>query len=213
MLTVYTENVAVVKHPKLCEIDLESVCPALVVFKAHCRDKVLQAGHRKQQNYFLKAAKWSHKVFAMQHALDNSTNRYVVWLDADTYTTAQIPDAWAEQVLQGACFSAHSERIRHGQHIESGLVIFDRDHPDIPTIQKFLARPYVTPYDIFNLTKPWDSFWLWELSQKVAFHDLNSGRIFGHPMVKPYLTHDVGKRKYKQAGINPYTLNKNSTAC
>lgn len=205
-LTIYTENVAVTKHPKLCEIDLESVCPDLVVFKKHCRDKADQIEHRKQQNYFLKAAKWSHKVFAMEHAITVSPARYLIWLDADTYTRAPIPAKWAQHLLNSSCFAAHSELIRHGWHIESGLVIFDLEHSDIDVIKQELTRPYRPPYSIFQLAKPWDSFWLWQLSTRVSFNDLNRGGVFGHPLVKPYLVHEVGKKKYKSAGVNPYTL-------
>lgn len=206
-ITVYTEQVNVPAHQRVTQLDLLIACPGVIEFKQHCSQQAAAQSDTKRKNYFLKAAKWSHKVFAMDHALATSTARYLIWLDADTWTRALIPAKWEQRLLQGACFAAHSELIRHGWHIESGLVIFDLAHKDIDIVKQDLAMPYRTPYRIFQLTKPWDSFWLWQLSTRVAFNDLNRGGVFGHPLVKPYLVHEVGKKKYKAAGINPYTLN------
>lgn len=205
-ITVYTEKVVVPVQHRVTQIDLLSTCPDLAVFKQYCEQNAIAQANAKRKNYYLKAAKWSHKVFAMEHALCTSQARYLIWLDADTYTRAPMPAQWESRLLQGACFAAHSELIRHGWHIESGLVIFDLEHSDIDVIKQELARPYRPPYSIFQLAKPWDSFWLWQLSARVAFNDLNRGGVFGHPLVKPYLVHEVGKKKYKSAGINPYTL-------
>lgn len=211
-LQVYTEGYTLIEtDPRLTAIDLESACPDIVTFKNNSF-KMLEKNptEKRFKHKIFKTIKWCHKVYAMKHALE-STNDYVIFLDGDTYTTKSISNSISKLLVKDSLFAVHFEHLKDGLHFETGLVVFNMKHPQIQWLANILTSAYDS-LDIYTMKKTWDGYWLAHLYEKykLPVFDLSEGRggVFSHPLVRHALVHDVGSRKYTQAGYNEFTGRK-----
>ena len=117
---------------------------------------------RKQINRYKKALRWSFKMFTLIHALQNSDTRYLIWLDSDVYAKTSPPDGWIENMLDGKCVAGQVERVKNFTHIETGILIIDLQHLDIPTLIKWIKKGYIQR-EILDEPKPWDGAWIGKL--------------------------------------------------
>lgn len=206
-LTVYTEGYDIAeKDPRIRCIDINSACPGLQEFKT--RSSQLAGTYKKST--IDKTVKWCHKVYAIGHAL-NTAQDYLIFLDGDTYTKKPIESAWPGQLVGSNLFAVHFERLKHGLHFETGLIVFNLSHAKIPWLKSIVTSAYDN-LDIYSMTKTWDGYWFAHLYDKYQLPVTDLSRqgagVFGHPMVKPYLHHDVGTKKYRLAGYDKFTGRK-----
>lgn len=211
-LQIYTEGYTLTESdPRLSSIDLESACPDIVKFK-NSSSKLLEERPKEKRfkHKIFKTIKWCHKVYAMKHAL-NSNSDYVIFLDGDTYTKQSIPETFPGLLVNDKLFAVHFEMLQNGLHFETGLVVFNLKHPQIQWLKEVLTSAYDS-LDIYTMKKTWDGYWFAHLYEKykLPVYDLSEGRhgVFNHPLVYNALVHDVGTKKYTQAGYNEFTGRK-----
>jgi hypothetical protein len=78
---------------------------------------------------------FSYKAFVMMYALNN-LSEYVVWLDSDCIFKPNAYTDFAQNVLNNKFISIQVDKVvendwwKTEDHVESGIVIFDMDHPN-----------------------------------------------------------------------------------
>lgn len=203
-LTVYTEGFKLEeKDPRLFEIDINEACPSLQVFKDKSL-KLIDPNNKKSKTRISKAIRWSHKVYAMAHALNHRTTDYLIFLDGDTYSFNSVPSNLAENLAKDHLFAVHFESLPAGLHFETGLVSFNMKHNQMLMFKDQLQRGYDN-LDIHSLQKSWDGYWIAHLYQKFRLDVLNlaqQGRgVFSNPLVRGILAHDAGQDKFRNSSI------------
>lgn len=209
-LVVYTEGYNLKqKNSKLSAIDINVVCPDLQTFKDNS-EKLLLQKNKKHNNRIKKTVKWCHKVYAMSHAIKNNTG-YLIFLDGDTRTIKPVVNNLAKELVKNYLFAVHFEHLKQGLHFETGLVVFNLDHDNATWLADKLVDVY-NSLDIYNMNKTWDGFLFAELykNYKLPVKDLSEGKpgVFVHPLVKGYIVHDVGPKKYNGTDYDRYTGRK-----
>lgn len=199
-LTVYTEGFTLEeKDPRLKEIDINIVCPSLEEFKIKSR-QLISSKDKKEKRKIDKAIRWSHKVYAISHAL-NTTNDTLIFLDGDTFTTNTVNSNLDKLILSNHLFAVHFEQIKDDLHFETGFIAFNLKHPQIQILKTELQKGYDT-LEVYQLNKAWDGFWFAYLYKKFNLDVLNLGNgVFSNPLVKGILHHNVGKKKFHNSSI------------
>ena len=202
-LTVYTEGFNLVeKDPRLKEIDINEACPELKIFKERSQS-FIDPKNKKTKSRVAKAIRWSHKIYAMSHALSQSCD-YLMFFDGDTYSKAPVPSNIAQQLVQDHLFAVHFEVLQGMSHFETGLISFNMRHKQMPLFRSELQKGYDN-LEIHRLPKPWDGFWLAFLTMKYNLDVLdlakNTSGVFSNPLVRSILAHDAGKDKFRNSSI------------
>ena len=117
------------EHPGIEVRDFFSI-PGTDAFYRYLREVPLAHGKTPQgYNYNLDAWKFTRKVFAQIHVLQNAQEK-VIWLDADTIVKKPVSLDWLENLFDGQPLVILD---RPGFHSETGFVGFDPLHKDFPT--------------------------------------------------------------------------------
>jgi len=162
----------------------------------------------KEKNRLQKALRWSYKGFVIWHALQNIDAKYIVWIDADVETIGSVPSALAKSLCQDKLIMCYPQTIKGKLHIESGFVIFNKQHPNINKIIQHYENGY-TNQQVLKLDKPWDGFWLGKFVENYPALCCIDKPIFGN--IRPFFTHHVGKEKFKDTNLNKYSGRKSLT--
>jgi len=154
--------------------------------------------------------RFSYKSFVMQHALDNNSGCYLIWLDGDCiFKPDQSFSNFEELLLNNKFIAVQREHVGGDDHCESGFVLFDTDHQDK---QKFNTQ-FKNNYKIDNIIKmgsPYDGFIIYRSLNGIDYIDLNLGygkggiqsdpnETFLHPELNKRFLHNIGpggKSKY-----------------
>ena len=212
-LLVYTEDFDVVESdPRISIININDTVLNLIKFKSDSQTLLDNATDRKTVSRIQKTVKWSHKVFVISHALNTISDDYFIFLDGDTYTVDTIEPDTAEKLIEHYLLAVHFENLVNlGLHFETGLVVFKSDHTQMDLFKTL----YISGYEdlsIYNLSKAWDGFWLAELYKTHNLDVKNLSKhnrgVFSNPIIANKLIHDVGTKKYLQAGYNKFTGKK-----
>ena len=215
-LVVYTENFNIKEvDSRVTVLNINDCCVDLSAFKSKSQDMINSAADKREVSRIQKTVKWSHKVFVISHALKNFGGQFLIFLDGDTYTTSLVEDDLAHKLVGDHLIAVHFENLaKLGLHFETGLLIFNKAHTQIDNFKNLYTSGYEN-LDIYNLKKTWDSFWLLSLYQKykLDIKDLSEGRrgVFNNPLISSKLVHNVGTRKYLNAGYNKFTGKKNES--
>ena len=208
-------------HKKIQYIDIEKVNPELVKFKTkHKNDPVAngelqeipngvrrdpKAGKndRGKGSYLWDAVRFSHKTFAVDHALKTINVDYVLWLDADTYTFRPITKEFVTSLLPKdklVNFLGRGEK-----YPECGWVCYNRQHEKIKSFMETWTNLY--KHDTIFQELEWhDSYLFWQILKRVAPDqgvDIGKGagakghHIFINSVLGDYIDHMKGKRKIK----------------
>ena len=214
-LRLYVEHDLVVDDPRVEIINLNNVSTKLIKFKDYCNTQLSLLENiktnRKVRNKILKTVKWCHKVYAIDHALQSEHN-CLIFLDGDTYTTNIVNPGVLEKLSANSLFSVHFENLQGMPHYETGLVIFNKHHPQIDDLKEHLTSAYDSG-EIFDLRKSWDGFWFAILHRRREYivNDLAGGcfrGVFTNPVVKSILVHEAGNDKYQGHGFNTFSGRK-----
>ena len=210
-LVVYTEGYNLVeKDNRLTEYDLELVCPNLLVFKEKSFNLLKDETDNKIKKRIQKTVKWSHKVYAMSHAL-TLENNYLIFLDGDTYTVNSVDANLPQTLVKNHLMAVHFENLKDGLHFETGLIVFNLQHSQMQKLKEQLTLGYDS-LDIYNMHKTWDGYWFAHLYKQYNLDILDlskeGGGVFGNRYIKNILKHDVGGQKYLRAGYNKFTGRK-----
>jgi len=209
------------QHEKIVYVDLEKENPDLVAFKTrHKNDPVangeiteIPGGVRRNPNagkndkgkgsYLWDAVRFSHKTFAVDHAIKNIDTDYVLWLDADTYTFKSISKNFVTGLLPEdklVNFLGRGEK-----YPECGWVCYNRRHPKINEFMKSWTGLYINN-TIFKELEWHDSYLFWQILKRIAPDqgvDIGKGagakghHVFINSVLGGYIDHMKGKRKVK----------------
>lgn len=197
-LIVYTEEFKLLeKDSRLKEIDIDSACPSLIKFKNNSL-QFIDNKDKKSKRRIDKAIRWSHKVYAISHALQCKCD-YLIFLDGDTYSKKQVDVTLPNKIVGNHLFGVHFETIKNSLHFETGFICFNMNHPQINILKNELQKGYDN-LEIYSLQKPWDGFWFSYLYQKFNLDVINLGSgVFSNPLIKDSLVHEVGKSKFNNS--------------
>lgn len=158
---------------------------------------------KKQQRRLDKGLRWSYKSYVIIHALENIDTDYLIWIDGDVQVLKTPPEDLCQKLCGDNLMFGFEESIARMKHIESGFVIFNKNHPNIKYILDGYKEGY---YDkkVLTLQKPWDSFWLAHLTNRPNIKE--HCKLVKGPFncIKEWFYHDVGKSKFANTNVNKY---------
>ena len=169
--------------------------------------KLFPSLNAKEQNRLRKALRWSYKGFVIWHALQNIEAKYIIWIDADVETLSAVPSNLANTLCQDSLLMCYPQPLKGELHVESGFVIFNKQHPQIDLVTDHYKKGYLDQ-QVLNLSKPWDGFWLGKFIQSSNNCRLQRP-VFGN--IRPFFTHHVGKDKFRDTGLNKFSGRKSLT--
>ena len=216
-LIVYYENwVPDVLDDQIIYKNIKVEIPEVKQFIDHCNFNISKlpkdSKEEKQINWYNKAIRWCFKSLVMYKELKKSDYDYLIWLDGDVTTLQKVNDSIAIDILGKATFASQMQVIDGTNHCESGIAVFSVKNEQANTIIDHLKNGYID-FQILKLKKPWDGFWLALLENKVRFYDMNNPRdhhpsynkTFFNKHIAGILTHNVGNKKLKDAGLHKIT--------
>ena len=207
-------------HAKVKFTNIEEANPELVKFKhRHKNDpvangetteipggvrRVAGAGDkdRNKGSFLWDAVRFSHKTFAVDHAIKNIDADYVLWLDADTYTFRHITKQFVLDLLPGDKLVNYLGRVTYP---ECGWVCYNKRHPKIKQFMKYWTDLYIND-TIFQELEWHDSYLFWQCVKRIAPNDgVDIGKgagveglhVFINSVLGDYIDHMKGKRKIK----------------
>jgi hypothetical protein len=115
---------------------------------------------RGDYDYRFDAVKFCHKVGAMTDFGCDLTDGVMIWLDADTFTHADVTEEWLKNLFPDPAYLAWLER--RGSHPETGFVMFRCGHPYHASFLESFRHIY-TSGDLFKIGETHDAaalFWV-----------------------------------------------------
>jgi len=205
---IYAHNIKNlnVSHPQIEIIDYDSTLPEHKKWK---QDYNRLSKHSTPVKNF--TIRFSHKGFAIQHALSTIKEGYSIWADGDVVFKdadySNFPSCLFKKDEVLAC------QVEDGNHVESGVIIFDMTHPDMHKFRDAYSHNYSLNEIVNNYGEPYDG----HVARRSLVHsgvnyvDLNDihGRggiqsdpneTFLHPDIKSRFVHNIGitgKKNYE----------------
>lgn len=155
--------------------------------------------------------KFSFKSFVMMHALRNTDEGYVIWLDGDCEIINNNYDTWPENILENKFMACQREKGE--THVETGVVVFDSEHKDKNKFLETFESLYMIPEKFNSFDQLFDGFVVGRTldTTDVSYVDLNKeygldgiqsdpSSTFLHPEIKSRFIHNIGitgKVKYE----------------
>jgi predicted O-methyltransferase YrrM len=201
-LVVYSEGFDLEPAQRIRSISLNEAAPRLVTFKNHYSKQPMAAGHTKTgYDYNFDAVRFAHKMFAMFAAAGTLETDYLVWLDGDVVTQADVPESFIPRIMQGV-FAAYLGR--KGMHSETGFLCFDLRHPEAKPFFETMERIYLTgelfklnawhDCEVFDVTRT-----VFEAQGKIRTRDLSADLEtldpFSESCLSAYMSHFKGQPK------------------
>lgn len=145
--------------------------------------------------------RFSYKSFVMMHAIKNNSGCYLIWLDGDCiFKPNQDFSNFPSDILNGNFIAVQKEK--GSGHCESGIVIFDLDHPDKDKFLSNMENNYRIE-NIIKMSSPFDGFVIHNSIHNVSHTDLNDGwgrdgiqsdpnETFLNPAIGSRFLHNIG---------------------
>lgn len=145
-------------------------------------------------NYNFDARKFCKKVFAQEASFD--LDSAVFWLDADTVTQRDIPEAFLRSLVEGFPF-CYLGRSR--SYTETGFLGFNTTHKDFAAFRASYIAAY-TKGRIFAQTRAWHDCIAFDMARGVIQgNDLNKrtqhqglDHCWPHTVLGEYVIHNKG---------------------
>lgn len=148
------------------------------------------------------AVKFARMAYIATDAAERLPPGLMVWFDADTYTTSDVPNGWIEELLGGADV-AYLGRER--MHPDIGFVAY-RLPAALPFLQRWRA---IYADGSFHELEAWHSAAIWQVAFKeLSIHgrnlspglrDLHGGHVWPHSPLAAHTVHLKGKLKHRPA--------------
>lgn len=163
------------------------------------RNKSNHSDHNKNL-----AIKFSFKSFTIINELKNNNDCYVIWLDADSIFTSYKFDDFPNKLLNGNSIACQKES--GSEHVESGIVIFDAEHPDTQLFLNKFENFYMSPEQFNSFGQFFDGYAIWRALNhtQISCVDLNYGYGFNGIQSDPkhtFMNPELRKRFYHNIGI------------
>ena len=176
-LYVYHEGSKLPKeNTQVKKIDFFSVAPELVAFKEKYKNDPVANGDVKgrwrygvqrpmsfkgadknKKTFLFDAVRFAHKTFCVDHAIKNIDSDMILWLDADTYTFANVTEEFVRNTLPEDKMVCYLGREKEKQWPECGWVGYNKNHSRLTEFIKRWTDLY-NKDTIFNETEWHDSF-------------------------------------------------------
>lgn len=151
LLTIYAEGF----DPDVAGVSVERLPEWQERFKrdhSASRDAIGRAG--EHYDYRRDCVRFSHKVGAITDAVERCSGR-LIWLDADTYTHADVDAAWLDELMPAGQAMAWLDRA--DMYPEAGFLVLDCGHPGLVEAMRRFRAIYETG-EVFGLPETHDSF-------------------------------------------------------
>ena len=137
-LTVYAEDF----DPDL-PVDVRRLPDWQTELKARHKSTAAYTGRRKgHYDFRFDLVKFSHKIAALTDFGLSIDSGVMIWLDADTYTHADVDEKWLDSLFPEPAYIAWLDR--KGSTLETGFVMFRASHPQHLAFMKKLRDVYIT---------------------------------------------------------------------
>lgn len=158
-LTIYAEEF----EPDIADVAVRRLPAWLADFK-RIYGPVSSANGRRNGTYSYKfdCVKFAHKVAALTDFGATLDDGVMIWLDADTFTHADVTAGWLDRLFPGPAYLAWLDRVNN--HPECGFVMFRCTHPAHRWFMDAFARLYISR-EVFRLQETHDSCVLQHLVQ------------------------------------------------
>ena len=152
------------------------------------------------------SVRFSHKTFCVDHALKTIDVDMVLWLDADTYTFADVPESFVRSTLPEDKMTCYLGR--GGMYPECGWVGYNKKHPKLMDFINAWTDLY-TKDTIFKELEWHDSYVFWHLTKiyrkekNIKVNDIGRWKgvrghhVFINSELGLYMDHMKGNRKTK----------------
>jgi len=187
------------RHPNLEIVNFKQTIP----YHRAWRDNFLRAS-RHDDYVKTMTVRFSYKSFVIQHALENLTNRYLIWLDGDCVFKAADYENFPANVLQGKFLACQVEENWDLNHVESGILIFDSHHPYTKKFNEMFKKNYSVE-ELVPMGQPYDGFVVFRslLMSRLEYANLNQGygrggiqsdpsHTFLNPEIRSRFIHNIG---------------------
>lgn len=146
-LTIYAEGF----DPDMKGIEVRQLPAWLDEFK-HINDRnpVAKGIRNGAYDYRFDAVKFAHKVAAVTDFGLSLTDGVMIWLDADTYTHADVTEEWLENLFPEPAYIAWLDRFN--SHPECGFVMYRASHPYHSLFMQSYRNLY-TSGELFRLSE------------------------------------------------------------
>ena len=160
-------------------------------------------------NVWGRTKKFSHKAFSIIHALENTNNGYLIWIDGDVVTKKEITKQWLLSICPDDCLTAHLGLRQYNPKLnktvygaETGFFVINCNHPDKVHFLNEYKRSYIEK-DFEGLRKPFDAEVFARTIKKIGSNyrelspDLNLLGPFRKSILAEYMYHYKAKHKKK----------------
>jgi len=203
------------KFDKIEFLDFDHTIPSHAPWERTVRSNASEIFLRSDSNTTRETIRFSHKAFVIQHALKTITTDYAIWVDADCVFHKESYEGFPQNIMGNnflACQLEENIENDSGNHIESGLLVFDMHHPDTARfVQEFSnnykverLKKYVRPFDGYIINRTLEEL-------KLPYTNLNkeygvvgiqgdTANTFLHPEISKRFKHNIGaygKSDYK----------------
>lgn len=188
-----------IDHPSLTWVKYDEMIPEHALWKKQYFSKTNHSDYVKTMT-----VRFSHKAFVIQHVLNNNTNDYLIWLDGDCIFKNSDYTHFPQNILNDKFLACQIEHNHDLNHVESGILIFNGNHPDIEKFNKEFKKWYEVEH-ILPMGQPYDGFIIFKslLTTGLQYIDLNETygkggiqsdpqRTFCHPEIKSKFIHNIG---------------------
>lgn len=197
---IYTHGFKIaINHPQIEMLDFDNELSDHTKWKNEFSEKSTYSKYVHDMSI-----RFSHKGFVIQHALDNISDGYAIWLDGDCVMHDYSYDDFPKNILNNLVVAAQVEHAGTHHHVESGVLVFDMEHKDIQLFKDAFKKNY-TVDEALTMPEPYDGFIVYKsiISSGIEFNNLNEkfgiGGIqsdpsltFLHPEIKNRFTHNIG---------------------
>jgi hypothetical protein len=157
-LTVYAEGF----EPDV-DVEVRALPEWLDKFKAKYRSTpCYNGGFHGKYDFRYDMVKFAHKAAALSDFGKSVSDGVMIWLDADTFTHADVDEDWLQRLFPEPSYIAWLDRVN--SFPETGFVMFRASHPYHRSFMESFENLYTTG-DITRLAETHDAFALWFLAK------------------------------------------------
>ena len=186
-------------HPNITWVRYEDAVPHHPEWKKHYLAQTQHSDYVRTMT-----VRFSHKAFVIQHVLSAESHDYMIWVDGDcVFKNAHYGD-FPKSLLGDRFLACQVEHAQDLNHVESGILIFKGNHPDVAKFNEQFKQCYKVE-NILNMGEPYDGFLIFKslLNSRLTYVDLNKGygrggiqsdpsMTFCHPQIRSKFIHNIG---------------------
>jgi len=186
------------QHPNIEWVNYKTAIPHHNKWKNEYNAKTSHSDYVKTMT-----VRFSHKAFVIQHALDNIKSDYLIWLDGDCIFK---PEDYSDfpNMLNNKFLACQMEEAHDLNHIESGILIFDGNHPNTKIWNEKFKENYKVE-NVLPMGEPYDGFIVYKSLKMTQLPFVNLNENYGkggiqsdptltflHPEINKRFHHNIG---------------------